>query len=149
MIIDPTVLIVDDNEMFRETLRGLFGIRYPTLRVLEAGNGAEAVELATHHLPHVVFLDLSMPIMNGHDAALLLRANPKTAAIPLVLMTSEDPSDRLVQQLLPLCQGYLAKPFSFKELEHLLIGLAPVQAGPARRHRAPVQRQYMSAAPSL
>lgn len=149
MIIDPTVLIVDDNEMFRETLRGLFGIRYPTLRVLEAGNGAEAVELATHHLPHVVFLDLSMPIMNGHDAALLLRANPKTAAIPLVLMTSEDPSDRLVQQLRPLCQGYLAKPFSFKELEQLLIGLAPVQAEPVRRHRAPVQRQYMSAAPSL
>jgi two-component system cell cycle response regulator DivK len=120
MELNPTILLVDDSPLFRETLREIINMVRPEWEVLEAANGAEGVELAQAHLPDLILLDLNMPVMDGYDAATHLRAHPQTHALPVVLMTSEDSDDPFVVRLRALCQGFLAKPFSLRELSRLL-----------------------------
>ncbi len=117
---NPTILLVDDSPLFRETLREIIAMVRPTWQVLEATNGAEGVELAQTRLPDLILLDLNMPVMNGDEAANRLRAHPQTHAMPVVLMTSEDRDDPVVVRLRSLCQGFLSKPFSLRELNRLL-----------------------------
>ena len=69
----PGILIADDNANIRILLRTTIETR-PTLKVCgEAGNGAEAIELATQLLPDLVLMDFSMPVVNGAIAASLLK----------------------------------------------------------------------------
>ena len=78
------VLIVDDHPVIRRTLRALFGNR--GYLVFEAIDGAEAITRAQEVEPDLVVLDLVMPVMNGLDAARILkRLRPKT---PLMMFTS-------------------------------------------------------------
>src|SRR6185503_19371720 len=99
MKLNRTLLIVDDNALFREILHGLIDMAHPTWRVIEAGDGAEGVQLAQTNSPDLIFLDLHMPRMNGYEAALQLQAHSTTRATPVVLMTSADEDDPLVVRL--------------------------------------------------
>ena len=86
-----SVLIVDDNEIIRRGLRELFTAE-PDFDVCgEAENGREAIEKAQELHPDLIVLDLSMPVMNGIDAARVLRKLMPT--LPLMIF-SED-SDAL------------------------------------------------------
>ena len=79
-----TVLLVDDNAMVRQFLCGIFesaGFRI----CAEAANGAEAIEHAASYEPDLIVLDLSMPVMNGLEAAKVLRKTLPTT--PIILFT--------------------------------------------------------------
>ena len=79
-------------------------------RTLEAATGAEAVALADEHLPDVVLMDIRLPDMDGTDAARMLAEQARTAAIPVVALTSltlEDDTDWLRTAGFA---GYLEKP---------------------------------------
>jgi two-component system, cell cycle response regulator DivK len=82
----PLVLIVDDNERNLRLARDV--LRAAGLRTLEASSGSEGLALAEEHLPGVVLMDLRLPDMDGSDAARALAANPRTAAIPVVALSS-------------------------------------------------------------
>lgn len=83
------VLLADDQAMFRQGLRALLEREGLTV-VAEAGDGREAVRLATRHRPHVAVLDFSMPLLNGIEAARAIRKRaPQTATI-LLTMFEED-----------------------------------------------------------
>jgi len=80
-----TVLIVDDNEIIRRGLRELFTAE-PDFDVCgEAENGREAIEKAQELHPDLIVLDLSMPVMNGIDAARVLRKLMPT--LPLIIFS--------------------------------------------------------------
>jgi DNA-binding NarL/FixJ family response regulator len=80
-----TVLIVDDNEIIRRGLRELFRAE-PDFDVCgEAENGREAIEKAQELHPDLIVLDLSMPVMNGIDAARVLRKLMPT--LPLIIFS--------------------------------------------------------------
>jgi CheY-like chemotaxis protein len=80
-----TVLLVDDTASIRRALRVMFeSAGYHVCA--EAENGAEAIELATKHKPSLIVLDLSMPVMNGLQAAPELRRILPTA--PIILFTA-------------------------------------------------------------
>ncbi len=80
-----TVLIVDDNEIIRRGLRELFTAE-PDFDVRgEAENGREAIEKAQELHPDLIVLDLSMPVMNGIDAARVLRKLMPT--LPLIIFS--------------------------------------------------------------
>jgi len=80
-----TVLIVDDNEIIRRGLRELFTAE-PDFDVCgEAENGREAIEKAQELHPGLIVLDLSMPVMNGIDAARVLRKLMPT--LPLIIFS--------------------------------------------------------------
>ncbi len=80
------ILIVDDNAAIRKALRSFFESQSGFEVCGEAGDGAEAVQKAKELKPDLVILDLSMPVMNGLDAARALRRI--LPGVPLILFTA-------------------------------------------------------------
>jgi two-component system cell cycle response regulator DivK len=109
----PLVLIVDDNEQNAKLAREV--LRASGLRTIEAGNGTEALAVATRARPDVILMDIRLPDMDGTDVARRLKDDPRTARIPVLAVTS------LVLQgdggwLLDAgFDGYLEKPISIRE----------------------------------
>ena len=77
------ILIVDDNASIRHILRAEF--ERPDWKVEEARNGREAIEKAKESKPDLIVLDLAMPVMNGLEAAPVLR--PMLPTVPIILFT--------------------------------------------------------------
>jgi two-component system, cell cycle response regulator DivK len=107
----PLVLIVDDYPQNRKLAGDL--LRAAGFRTLEAASGAEAIELATAHGPDVILMDLRLPDMDGASAARALRGRARTAAIPVVALSSvplagNGPASAAFA-------GYLEKPISVGE----------------------------------
>ena len=107
------MLIVDDNEKNRRLARDVLG--FAGLRTLEAGTGAEALRLAAELLPDVVLMDIRLPDMDGTDAVVRLRGDPRTAAIPLVALTSFAMVGDRERFLEAGFDGYLEKPISVRD----------------------------------
>jgi CheY-like chemotaxis protein len=103
-----TVLIVDDFEdnraMYAEFLV------YSGYHVLEASNGAEAVEKATALVPDVVVMDLSLPVLDGWEATRRLKADPRTKHIPVLALTGHALEGHSQGARQAGCDGFLAKP---------------------------------------
>src|SRR5262245_3226745 len=81
----PLVLIVDDVQDNR-TIYVLF-LKFSGFRIAEAENGQEALQKATTLLPDVIVMDLSLPVMDGWEATRRLKRDPRTRAIPVVVLT--------------------------------------------------------------
>jgi CheY-like chemotaxis protein len=78
------VLIADDHAVIRDLLSSMLAAH--GFNVCQASDGAEAVRIAREKCPDLVVLDLSMPVMNGLDAARVLKA--KMPSVPLVMFTN-------------------------------------------------------------
>ncbi len=84
--------------------------------VIVAQNGLEAVEKASAEPPDLIVMDMIMPKMDGFQAAVWIRQNPKTQNIPILAATAlARPGDR-EKCLERGCNGYIAKPFTHKQL---------------------------------
>jgi CheY-like chemotaxis protein len=81
-----TILLADDHEDNRLAL--LTVLAREGYRTLGAANGREAVEVALEHLPDLVLMDLAMPVMDGRQAMRTLKEDPRTAHIPVVVLTA-------------------------------------------------------------
>jgi CheY-like chemotaxis protein len=87
------VAIIEDDSEFRAMLREL--LEEERYRVVVAGNGAEALEiLRGDPLPHVILLDVSMPVMDGFDFMRFRNDDPRLSAIPVVHVTNAKPHER-------------------------------------------------------
>ena len=103
-----TILLADDHEDNRLAL--LTVLERNGYRTLGAANGREAVDAAREHLPDMVLMDLAMPVMDGRQAMRELRADERTARIPIVVLTAMALSvdrDALVEEGF---DGLLIKP---------------------------------------
>jgi signal transduction histidine kinase len=110
---DITILAVDDNDAIRYSLsRALQGGGY---RVIEARNGTETLRLANDS-PDLITLDVHLPDMDGFEVCRRLKANPRTAHIPVlhISATVTDTENRV--RGLEAADGYLAEPVSREEL---------------------------------
>jgi two-component system cell cycle response regulator DivK len=110
---DELILIVDDNGQNRKLARDV--LRFAGFRTLEADGGGEGVALATEHRPDLVLMDIRMPDMNGTEALRRLRGDTRTAAIPVVALTSSTMKGDREQFLAEGFDGYLQKPISVRE----------------------------------
>ncbi len=91
------VLLVEDNDTFRETLQLLFGLRDEIEVVGAAANGDIAPELVSEHRPDVVLMDYRMPGLNGADATrAVLAADPNTAVVCLTASVSVQEVDEVL-----------------------------------------------------
>jgi two-component system cell cycle response regulator len=90
----PLVLVVDDLELNVEVLESkLENAGFETIRAL---SGPQAVEAATQRSPDLILLDVMMPEMDGYEVCRRLRADPRTAGIPVILLSAlSEPADRL------------------------------------------------------
>jgi two-component system, cell cycle response regulator DivK len=82
----PLVLIVDDSARNLKLARDV--LTAAGFRALEAATGAEAIALASEHLPAVILMDLRLPDMDGTEVVHRLARQHRTAAIPVVAMSS-------------------------------------------------------------
>ena len=82
------ILIADDSDMMRKIAK--MTIEKGGYQVVEASNGAQAVELAQKELPQLILLDAEMPEMDGWEASKAIKANPATSSIPVLLCTGHD-----------------------------------------------------------
>ena len=105
---NKTVLLVEDNEdnlVIYSTI-----LRYAGFTVVEARDGQAGIETARDMLPGLILMDVSIPLVDGWEATRRLKADPKTAAIPIIALTAHAlPSDQL-KAAEAGCDGYIAKP---------------------------------------
>ncbi|MEP6961486.1 MAG: ATP-binding protein [Acidobacteriota bacterium] len=90
----PTVLIIDDDEKDRYVLK--HRLRGTRLTISEAATGSEGIAKAIEERPQLIFLDWSMPLMNGMEVLAALKSDPRTESIAIVLHTSKqlNPEER-------------------------------------------------------
>ena len=116
----PLVLIVDDNDRNRKLARDV--LRMAGIRTLEAATAAEGIAIASEHLPDVILMDLRLPDLDGTGAARSLRADPRTARIPVVAMSAL-PLDARDDWLLDAgFAGFIVKPIDIDEFPDVVRG---------------------------
>jgi two-component system, cell cycle response regulator DivK len=118
-----TVLYVEDNEYNRKIVRQL--LSRTTYRLVEAEDGESALEAARRERPDLVLMDVQLPKMSGLDATRALRADPATANIPIIVVTSFALSGDDQRAMAAGATAYLAKPYSPRDLLALIRKLRP------------------------
>ncbi|MBQ1889148.1 response regulator [Selenomonas ruminis] len=106
------VLVVDDEQSIRELLA--FQLEKHGYEVLTAGNGREA--LAKAHEMDLILLDLMLPEIDGLEVCRMLKADKKTARIPIIMLTAKAEEIDKVLGLELGADDYVVKPFSLREL---------------------------------
>jgi type IV pilus assembly protein PilB len=105
----PRVLVTDDDAITRMLVKLL--LERDHFDVLEATNGRDAVEIATRERPDLLIMDLNMPETDGYEAISRLRRDLSMAALPIVVLTSED-GPGIENRVLQLgADDYMLKPF--------------------------------------
>jgi PAS domain S-box-containing protein len=108
-----TVLLVDDNTDMRDYVRRLLS---PRFEVITAGDGQAALERVAETLPDLVLSDVMMPRLDGFGLVKSLRADVRTRAIPVILLSARAGEEAGVDGLLAGADDYLIKPFTAREL---------------------------------
>jgi two-component system, cell cycle response regulator DivK len=107
------ILIVEDNEKNLKLARDV--LQFNGFRTLEAGTGEDAVRIASEHHPNLILMDIELPGIDGLTALQQLRANPGTAAIPIVALTASAMSADRERFMGAGFDGYITKPIDIKE----------------------------------
>jgi two-component system cell cycle response regulator DivK len=119
----PTVLYVEDNEYNRKIVRQLLArTRY---RLLEAADGEAGLAMARAERPDLVLMDVQLPKMSGFEVTRALRADPATAGMPIIVVTSFALSGDDQKAMAAGASAYLAKPYSPRELLALIRKFLP------------------------
>ena len=109
-----TILVVDDVPKNVKLLADLLGVK--GYRTLTAASGAEALaQIETGH-PDLVLLDVMMPGMSGYEVCQAVRADPRHAMLPIVLVTALDPAAERAKGLEAGADDFLSKPVNHAEL---------------------------------
>ena len=107
------ILIVEDNERNLKLVRDVLQVKgYSTL---EAVTGEDGVKLALEHKPDLVLMDIQLPGINGIEALEQLRANPITAAIPVIAVTASVMQNDRKMITEAGFDAYVGKPINLKE----------------------------------
>lgn len=122
---ERTILYIEDNEYNRKIVRQL--LSRTSYRLLEAVDGEAGVALAQEKLPQLILLDVQLPKMSGHEATRILKKDPRTAHIPIIVITSFALSGDRELAAAAGANGYLAKPYSPRELLALVRQYLPEQ----------------------
>lgn len=118
------ILIVDDEPDIRQTLAGVLG---PVYKVLEACDGVEAIKIAGSEAPDLVFLDVSMPKMNGVEVLeVLKRARP---TLPVIMLTGEQDLSIAKNSLDFGATMYVTKPYDARYIREQVERLLACAAG--------------------
>ena len=108
------VLLVEDNPATIDVIQK--ELEFLGYDPLVAEDGKKGLDIASSHLPDLIIMDISLPKMDGLEAATLLRNNPKTKSIPILAATARAlPGDK-EKCLQAGCDDYIAKPFTHREL---------------------------------
>ncbi len=109
-----TILVVDDDPNMRVLLRQMLGLR--GFDVVEAEDGLDALAKVEEVEPDVVVLDVMMPDMDGITVCKRLRQQPKTATLPIIMLSGKVNPEAVKEGLTAGANNYLRKPVSLTDL---------------------------------
>ena len=112
------VLVADDDEDMLKLVAAR--LRANGYQVLAASDGAEALKRATEELPDLIVLDLMMPKMDGFDVLSVLKRQPATRWIPVILLTGKTETSTILKSQELQADDYLTKPVDTKQLLALI-----------------------------
>ncbi|HYQ15846.1 MAG TPA: response regulator [Polyangiaceae bacterium] len=116
------VLVVDDSPVMRKMVIRVLGMSgLPIAGVHEACQGREALELlAREQGINLGLFDVNMPVLNGEELVVQIRAQPQTAALPVVMVSTEGSAER-IERLKRLGAAFIRKPFGPEALLDAII----------------------------
>lgn len=108
------ILLVEDNELNRDMLsRRLLRKGF---EVVMAVDGQQGIDMAASEQPALILMDVSLPLVNGWDATRAIRANPLTAAIPIIALTANAMESDRAEAIAAGCDDYDTKPVDLPRL---------------------------------
>ncbi len=111
-------LIVEDHPDMVEILT--LQLERLGFTVISASNGKEGVEKAIKEKPHLILMDIMMPVMDGLEATRIIRSNKKTKNIPILATTAMTKKSQLRECIEAGCNDYITKPFTPDKLRKKL-----------------------------
>jgi CheY-like chemotaxis protein len=112
--VKKTILVVDDEDHVRSLLSRILSKSY---NVIEASDGKLAVDLTHSHRPDIILMDIMMPKMNGDVACHIIKSNPITSGIPVIMITALDHDlNRKLSLDIMGANAYITKPFETQML---------------------------------
>ncbi|MFA7382734.1 MAG: response regulator [Desulfurivibrionaceae bacterium] len=113
-----TILIVDDSAMIRRIVSQL--VQQLGHQAITAENGLEGYELAAKSNPDMIIMDIEMPVMDGFEATWRLKADQRTAHIPVAFFTTLGSEENINQAREAGSVGFLNKPICKEELDQAI-----------------------------
>jgi len=110
----PEILIIEDEKDIVESLE--YSLKKEGFKVSKAYDGLNGLRLAEEKVPSLVLLDLMLPGADGLEICRRIKKNPKTAAVPVIMLTAKGSETDKVVGLEVGADDYIVKPFSMKEL---------------------------------
>lgn len=107
-------MVIDDSQTIRRTAETLLAKEGFT--VVTAQDGFEALAKIADHHPDLVFIDIMMPRLDGYQACALIKANPRYASTPVIMLSSKDGLFDRARGRIAGSDEYLTKPFTRDEL---------------------------------
>lgn len=107
------ILIVDDEFFFRKIIKDALAERYA---IIEGGDGDEAITLAVAHQPDLIIIDVLMPGKDGIEACRILKHQPETRKIPVVLLSALSKQEDIILGLKAGADDYITKPICIPEI---------------------------------
>jgi type II secretory ATPase GspE/PulE/Tfp pilus assembly ATPase PilB-like protein/CheY-like chemotaxis protein len=108
------VLLVDDEDQLRRVMKDL--LERQGYSVVEARDGAQALDEVDRHAPDIIILDLNLPGVDGYSVLSQLRSRPATRQLPIIVLTAKGDEDNEVRVLQLGADDFLTKPFRAKAL---------------------------------
>ena len=120
---DLTILVVEDYEDASLAMR--LALEDCGYHILEASDGAQAVEVAARERPQIILMDLNLPVMDGLAATERIRSNPNLRDTIIVALTAYSDQDYRARALAAGCNAFVSKPIDIEFLNDLLTNLLP------------------------
>lgn len=108
------ILVIEDTEDNRQIVRDL--LESAGYELIEALDGLDGVAVAEREQPDLILMDIQLPGIDGYEATRRIRAIPALAKVPIIAVTSYALSGDEAKTRAAGCDGYVAKPFSPRQL---------------------------------
>lgn len=108
------ILVVEDDSNIEQLV--VFKLKNSGFQVYVTRNGAEALEFLKKNTVDLIVTDVMMPVMGGKELVALLKKNPDTKQIPVVMLTSRTLEKEIIEGFNLGVEDYIKKPFSPQEL---------------------------------
>jgi twitching motility two-component system response regulator PilG len=108
------IMVIDDSQTIRRTAETL--LTKEGFTVVTAQDGFEALAKIADHQPDLIFVDIMMPRLDGYQACALIKANPRYASTPVIMLSSKDGLFDRARGRIVGSDEYLTKPFTREEL---------------------------------
>ncbi|MFC1744202.1 PAS domain S-box protein [Candidatus Riflebacteria bacterium] len=121
---EPALILIVDDEQSNRTLLKCFLEPLP-FSILEAENGAEAIQLTKDNKPDLILMDLKLPVLNGYEATRVLKDDRELNKIPIIATTASGMKNNIGRIEFPGFDDYLMKPINRQDLAAKLLLFLP------------------------